>query len=76
MKNFLLNYELTYIGQSLCFIPVLISWIINNKKNKSKIDKSSKDIKYIFNNLEKRINYKDILIIIFICFLLLIDKFV
>ena len=75
-KNFLLNYELTYIGQSLCFIPVLISWIINNKKNKSKIDKGSKDIKYIFNNLEKRINYKDIFIIIFICILLLIDNFV
>ena len=48
--NKLLLPTLAYIGQFLCFIPLIISKKYNNKKSSTKNYKSSIEIKYIFNN--------------------------
>ena len=55
--NKLLSPTLTYIGQFLCFIPLIISKKYNRKKslysnkNNKSINESSIEIKYIYNYL-------------------------
>ena len=51
--NKLLSSTLTYIGQFLCFIPMIISKKYNSKKLSypTKNNKSSIEIEYIFNHL-------------------------
>ena len=79
--NKLLSSTLTYIGQFLCFIPLIISKNYNrkksfysNKSNKS-FNQSSIEIKYIYNNSE-HITCKSKILIIIICILLLVNDIV
>ena len=75
INNKLLTPTLTYIGQFLCFIPLIISKKCYYKKflDSNKHKKSSIEIKYLFNNQNNRITFKDIILIIIICILLFID---
>ena len=74
--NKLLLPTLAYIGQFLCFIPLIISKKYNNKKSSTKNYKSSIEIKYIFNNSGNLITFKNIILIIIICILLLINNII
>jgi len=76
--NKLLSSTLTYIGQFLCFIPLIITKICNYKKSSitSKNNKSSFKIKYIFNNSNNLITFKDKILIIIICSLLLVNDII
>ena len=73
--NKLLFSTLTYIGQFLCFIPLIINKIYNCKKSSisTKNNNSSIKIKYIFNNSNNLITFKDKILIIIICSLLLVN---
>ena len=74
--NKLLLPTLAYIGQFLCFIPLIISKKYNTKKSSTKNYKSSIEIKYIFNNSGNLITFKNIILIIIICILLLINNII
>ena len=74
--NKLLASTLAYIGQFLCFIPLIISKKYNNKKSSTKNYKSSIEIVYIFNNSNNLITFKDKILIIIICFLSLINDMI
>jgi len=79
--NKLLSPSLTYIGQFLCFIPLIISKKYNRKKsfysnkNNKSINQSSIEIKYIYNNSEK-ITCKSKILIIIVCILLLVNDLI
>ena len=76
--NKLLTSTLIYIGQFLCFIPLIINKICNCKKSSitTKNNKSSSKIKYIFNNSNNLINFNDKILIIIICILLLVNDII
>ena len=74
--NKLLSSSLAYIGQFLCFIPLIISKKYNSKKSSTKNYKSPIEIVYIFNNSDNLINFKDKILIIIICFLTLINDMI
>jgi len=78
INNKLLAPTLTYIGQFLCFIPLMISKKCYYKKflDSNKNKKGSLEIKYLFNNQNNRITFKDIILIIIICIFLLINDFI
>jgi len=79
--NKLLSPTLTYIGQFLCFIPLIISKKYNRKKslysnkNNKSINESSIEIKYIYNNSE-HITCKSKILIIIVCILLLVNDII
>jgi len=79
--NKLLSSTLTYIGQFLCFIPLIISKKYNRKKsfysnkNNKSFNQSSIEIKYIYNNSE-HITCKSKFLIIIICILLLVNDII
>ena len=64
ITNKLLTPTLPYIGQFLCFIPLIISKKCYYKKFINKYKKSSIEIKYLFNNQNNRITFKNIIFII------------
>ena len=74
--NKLLPSTLIYIGQFLCFIPIIISKKYNNKKSSAKNYKSPIEIVYIFNNSNNFITFKDKILIIIVCFLTLINDII
>ena len=76
--NKLLSSTLTYIGQFLCFIPMIISKKYNSKKLSypTKNNKSSIEIEYIFNNKDNLATFKDKILIIVVCISLLINDFI
>jgi len=76
--NKLLGSTLTYIGQFLCFIPMIISKKYNSKKlsYQTKNNKSSIEITYIFNNKDNLATFKDKILIIVICISLLINDII
>ena len=76
--NKLLSSTLAYIGQFLCFIPLIISKKYNSKNlsNPTKNNKSSIEITYIFNNSDNFITFKNKILIIFVCILLLLNNII
>ena len=76
--NKLLGSTLTYIGQFLCFIPLIISKKYNSNKLSypTKNNKSSIEIKYIFKNSDNLITFKDKILIIVIYISLLINDII
>jgi len=74
--NKLLNPTLIYIGQFLCFIPLIISKKYNSKKSSTKNYKSPIEIAYIFNNSNNLITFKDKILIIIVCFLTLTNDII
>ena len=76
--NKLLASTLAYIGQFLCFIPLIISKKYNSKNlsNPTKNNKSSIEITYIFNNSDNFITFKNKILIIFVCILLLLNNII
>ena len=76
--NKLLSSTLAYIGQFLCFIPLIISKKYNSKNlsNPTKNNKSSIEITYIFNNSDNFFTFKNKILIIFVCILLLLNNII
>ena len=77
-QNHLYDFFLEYFGYLLCFIPEIFRRKKYNKKeNRVKIKNSPQFIEYIFNNPldEKILSIKEIFILIIICLLSLLKRF-